>query len=170
MAVSWIAVLLCGLATLLIGGLWYSPLLFAAVWQREAGVTDEALRSGSMPLRFGGAFVLGTLAGAVFALFIGTEMTIAQATAAGAAAGSHGSLRRSGSTICSSAEACGCGSSTAVITRCSSLPSARSSEHCNSAPARAHGTPIGCYAPFIGRSRRDLESRKGAVAERLCLC
>lgn len=87
MAVSWIAVLLCGLATLLIGGLWYSPLLFAAVWQREAGVTDEALRSGSMPLRFGGAFVLGTLAGAVFALFIGTEMTIAQATAAGAAAG-----------------------------------------------------------------------------------
>lgn len=57
--VSWIAVLLCGLATLLIGGLWYSPLLFAAVWQREAGVSDEALRSGSMPLRFGGAFVLG---------------------------------------------------------------------------------------------------------------
>lgn len=85
--VSWIAVLLCGLATLLIGGLWYSPLLFAAVWQREAGVSNEALRSGSMPVRFGGAFVLGILAGAVFALFIGTEMTIVQATAAGAAAG-----------------------------------------------------------------------------------
>ena len=85
--VSWLAVLLCGVATLLIGGLWYSPLLFARAWQNEAGVSDEALRSGSMPLRFGGAFLLGMLAGAVFALFIGTEMGLAQATAAGAAAG-----------------------------------------------------------------------------------
>jgi hypothetical protein len=48
--VSWIAMLLCELATLLIGALWYSPLPFATAWQREAGVSDDALRSGSLPV------------------------------------------------------------------------------------------------------------------------
>lgn len=85
--ISWIAVLSCGVATLLIGALWYSPALFARAWQREAGLSDEALRSGSVPLRFGLTFVLAVVAAAVFALFIGNQMTIAQATAAGAAAG-----------------------------------------------------------------------------------
>ena len=85
--VSLIAGLLCGVATLVIGGLWYSPLLFAQVWQREAGVSDEALRSGNMALRFGLTFVLGLIAGAVFAFFIGNAMPVAQATAAGASAG-----------------------------------------------------------------------------------
>jgi hypothetical protein len=85
--VSWIAVLLCGVATLVIGGLWYSPLLFAKAWQREAGVSDEALKSGNPAVRFGLTFVLGLIAAAVFALFIGDAMTTPQATAAGAAAG-----------------------------------------------------------------------------------
>jgi hypothetical protein len=85
--ISWIAVLLCGLVTLVIGGVWYSPLMFARVWQREAGLSDETLRTGSVPLRLASAFMLGAIAGAVFALFIGHEMTVAQATAAGAAAG-----------------------------------------------------------------------------------
>jgi hypothetical protein len=85
--VNWIAVLLCGVATLVIGGVWYSPLLFARVWQREAGLSDETLASGSVPLRFGLTFLLGLVAGAVFALFIGAEMTLWQSTAAGAAAG-----------------------------------------------------------------------------------
>ncbi|MFC3713334.1 DUF1761 domain-containing protein [Sphingoaurantiacus capsulatus] len=85
--VSWLAVLLCGVATLLIGGLWYSPLLFGRAWQRETGLSDDVLASGSMATRFGLTFLLGLIAGAVFAMFIGTAMTVAQATAAGAAAG-----------------------------------------------------------------------------------
>ncbi len=85
--VSWVAVLLCGLATLVIGGLWYSPLLFARAWQREAGLSDETVRSGNPALRFGLTFVLGVVAAYVFALFIGNVMTVPQATAAGAAAG-----------------------------------------------------------------------------------
>lgn len=85
--VSWLAVLLCGVVTLVLGGLWYSPLLFARAWQREAGLTDETLRSGNIATRFGLTFVLGLIAGAVFALFIGNAMTLGQATGAGAAAG-----------------------------------------------------------------------------------
>lgn len=85
--ISWLAVLLCGVATLLIGGLWYSPLLFGRSWQRESGLSDEVLASGSMAARFGLTFLLGLIAGAVFAMFIGNAMTLGQATAAGAAAG-----------------------------------------------------------------------------------
>lgn len=84
---SWIAVLLCGVVTLLIGGVWYSPLLFGKAWQRETGLTDEQLASGSIALRFGLTFVLGLIAGAAFAMFIGNAMTVGQATAAGACAG-----------------------------------------------------------------------------------
>lgn len=85
--ISWIAVLLCGVATLLIGGVWYSPLLFARAWQRETGISEERLSHGSMAQRFGLTFLIGIFAGAAFALFIGNEMTVAQATAAGACAG-----------------------------------------------------------------------------------
>lgn len=48
--VSWIAVLACGLATLGIGGLWYSPLLFARTWQREAVRSEGLWRARSSPL------------------------------------------------------------------------------------------------------------------------
>lgn len=85
--ISWTAVVLCGLSTLLIGGVWYSPLLFAKAWQRETGLSEETLRSGNMGTRFGVTFVLGMIAGATFALFIGNSMTVAQASAAGACAG-----------------------------------------------------------------------------------
>lgn len=85
--ISWLAVLLCGFATLAIGGIWYSPLFFAHAWQREAGLSDATLKAGSVPVRFAATFLIGTLAGAAFAMFIGNQMTVAQATAAGACAG-----------------------------------------------------------------------------------
>lgn len=85
--VSWLAVGLCGVATLVIGGVWYSPLLFGRAWQTAAGLSDEVVASGDMALRLGLTFVLGLISGAVFALFIGGAMTVPQATAAGLAAG-----------------------------------------------------------------------------------
>jgi Protein of unknown function (DUF1761) len=85
--ISWIAVLLCGVSTLVIGGVWYSPLLFAKAWQREAGLSDETLRQGNMATRFGATFLIGIIAGATFAMFIGNSMTVGQAAAAGACAG-----------------------------------------------------------------------------------
>lgn len=85
--ISWIAVLGCGLVTLILGGIWYSPLLFAKTWQDEAGLSDATLREGNIAARFGITFLLGCLAGATFALFIGNSMTTAEAAAAGACAG-----------------------------------------------------------------------------------
>jgi hypothetical protein len=81
------AVLVAAVATFFIGGLWYSPVLFARVWQREAGVSDERLRNGNPALIFGLAFVLSVIAAWVFAMFLGPRPGLAFATAAGFAAG-----------------------------------------------------------------------------------
>jgi hypothetical protein len=84
--VNLIAVLLCGVASLVLGGIWYSPMLFAKAWQREAGLSDEQAKSGNMAMIFGGAFVLSLVAAYVFGMFLGT-MPLAGAVGAGFSAG-----------------------------------------------------------------------------------
>ena len=85
--VNWIAVALCGVSSLVLGGLWYSPALFARSWQTAAGLSDEQARNGNMAVIFGGAFLLSIVAAAVFAMFLGNQMSVGAATAAGFAAG-----------------------------------------------------------------------------------
>ena len=81
------AILVAALASFLLGGLWYSPLLFAKAWQREAGLSDEQIRSANMGLIFGLAFVLCLIASFVFALFLGPRPPLALGLGAGFAAG-----------------------------------------------------------------------------------
>ena len=85
--VNLLAVLACGVASLILGGIWYSPMLFAGPWQRAAGLSDDQAKSGNMALIFGGAFLLSLIAAYVFAMFIGGEMSLGAATAAGFSAG-----------------------------------------------------------------------------------
>ncbi|HYJ31226.1 MAG TPA: DUF1761 domain-containing protein [Allosphingosinicella sp.] len=85
--VNWLAVLLCGLSSMILGGLWYSPLLFAKAWQRGAGLSSEDLAGANMALTFGLAFLLSLAAAAVFAMFLGRDMGLWPSVAAGAAAG-----------------------------------------------------------------------------------
>jgi Protein of unknown function (DUF1761) len=85
--VNLIAVLLCGIASLVLGGIWYSPVLFAKPWQRLAGLSDEQARSGNMVMIFGLAFVLSLIAAYVFGMFLGTSMPLAGALGAGFSAG-----------------------------------------------------------------------------------
>ena len=58
---NWIAVLGAALAGFVIGGLWYGPLL-GKIWQRESGLTDEAMKDANMARIFGLAFVLNLAA------------------------------------------------------------------------------------------------------------
>jgi hypothetical protein len=84
---NWIAIALCAVSSLVIGGLWYSPVLFARQWQSAAGLSEEQAQSGNMAVILGGAFLLSLLAAAVFAMFLGPDMSVGAATAAGFAAG-----------------------------------------------------------------------------------
>ena len=86
-SVNMVAVLLCGVSSLVLGGIWYSPLLFAKAWQRAAGLSDEQAKSGNMAVIFGGAFSLSLIAAFVFAMFLGRQMGLHAATLAGLSAG-----------------------------------------------------------------------------------
>ena len=85
--VNLIAVLLCAVSSLVLGGIWYSPLLFAKAWQRGAGVSDEQAKSGKMAMIFGLTFVLSLIAAYVFAMFLGRNFGLGPAIGAGASAG-----------------------------------------------------------------------------------
>ena len=81
------AALACGVASLVLGGIWYSPVLFAKPWQRHAGMTDQQVAGGNLAMIFGLTFLLGTMAAYVFGMFIGPDMSVGAATGAGFAAG-----------------------------------------------------------------------------------
>jgi len=85
--INLLAVVAAALASFVLGGLWYSPILFGKPWQRETGLTDERLKAGNMGLIFGLAFVLSLAAALVFALFLGPRPPLATGLGAGASAG-----------------------------------------------------------------------------------
>lgn len=57
MEINWIAVIVAALSSFLVGGLWYSQLLFAGVWMKEAGLKEEDLKDANMAKIFGLTFV-----------------------------------------------------------------------------------------------------------------
>ena len=85
--VNYLAVVVAAASAFLLGGLWYSPLLFANKWMALTGQSEEKLKSGSMGMIFGGAFLLNLIAAFVFALFLGPAPGLQFATGAGFAAG-----------------------------------------------------------------------------------
>jgi hypothetical protein len=87
MSINYLAVFVAALSAFMLGGLWYSPLLFARPWTRLSGQSEERLKSGSQAVVFGGAFILSLIAALNFAMFLGPAPEVKFATAAGLAAG-----------------------------------------------------------------------------------
>jgi len=86
MPFSILAVVAAAVSAFVIGGVWYSPLAFGRLWQKQVGLSDEQVASHIVR-----TFVVSGLASVVMALnlaaFIGPEPGVGFATAAGAAAG-----------------------------------------------------------------------------------
>jgi hypothetical protein len=72
---------------LVLGAVWYSPVLFARVWMRESGMTEEKARAANPAKTLGTTFVLALIGAAVFAAFLGPKPAPGFATAVGFAAG-----------------------------------------------------------------------------------
>lgn len=85
--VNLLAVVAAAVSAFLLGGLWYSPVLFGKAWMRANHFTDEDVQGGNPALIFGGAFVLSLIAAFVFALFLGPAPALPLALGAGASAG-----------------------------------------------------------------------------------
>jgi hypothetical protein len=69
-SLNWLAVLAASVSAFIVGGLWYGP-LFGRVWQRENGLSDEAIAQSSKLLIYGGALILIVLAAFSLGMFIG---------------------------------------------------------------------------------------------------
>lgn len=71
--VNYLAVLAAAASAFVLGGLWYSPILFAKKWMAYTGHADcdgEQANRGNTGLIFGGAFLLSVVAAYVFAMLI----------------------------------------------------------------------------------------------------
>lgn len=77
------AVLVASLATFIIGGLWYSPLLFAKPWMAANGLREEDLKGADMGKIFGGSLVLQLISVFVLAMFVGATSGAAFCITAG---------------------------------------------------------------------------------------
>jgi hypothetical protein len=74
-SLNWLAILVAGISTMVVGFLWYSPLLFAKPWMREMGYdpndkakTDEMKKTAGPA--YAGSFVAGLLSAFTLALIL----------------------------------------------------------------------------------------------------
>jgi hypothetical protein len=66
-----LAVIVAAVSAFVLGGLWYSPLLFGKIWAREAGVSMDQPKRTPTPILFAVSFLFSLIAATVFALFLG---------------------------------------------------------------------------------------------------
>jgi hypothetical protein len=74
-SLNWLPILVAAISTMLVGFLWYSPLLFAKTWMREMGYdpNDNARMEEmkkSAGLAYGGSFVASLLSAFTLALIL----------------------------------------------------------------------------------------------------
>ncbi|MFA6469197.1 MAG: DUF1761 domain-containing protein [Bacteroidota bacterium] len=85
---NWLAVFCAALSSFMLGGIWYSPLMFGNAWMKVAGMTEESVKQGNPGKIYGGAFILAFIAAVNLALFLADpKVDIAFGIAAGAATG-----------------------------------------------------------------------------------
>lgn len=84
--VNYLAVIVAALSSFLIGGLWYSPVLFGPTWQRAAG--DERKKGDAHPAKvFGVSFVFALVAAFAYAALMPVPANATDAALQGAGVG-----------------------------------------------------------------------------------
>ena len=68
---NWLAIIVAAVSAFILGGLWYSPLMFAKRWMKETGISEESTKDINMIKLFSLAFILSMIASFFLAMFIG---------------------------------------------------------------------------------------------------
>ncbi|KZN32203.1 DUF1761 domain-containing protein [Pseudoalteromonas luteoviolacea] len=74
--VNIVAVVLAALSSFLLGGLWYSPLMFQQAWLEGAGLTELDLKSANHKVIFLGSFLLCIVASIGVAVLVGKSPSV----------------------------------------------------------------------------------------------
>lgn len=86
--INWLAVIVAALSAFLVGGIWYSPALFANAWITDSKLTADELKAGSKLRSFGMTAVFSLIMAANLAAFLADAKTdLAWGTTAGFLAG-----------------------------------------------------------------------------------
>ena len=72
---NWPAIIVAAVSSFLIGGLWYSPILFGKQWMQENNLTDEEMKKGNMPKIFGLTFLFSLIMAFNLAMFLNDSKT-----------------------------------------------------------------------------------------------
>ena len=71
--INWWAVLVAGISSFVIGGIWYSPGLFGKAWMKDNNFTEEEIRKGGNKGKiFGFTLVFSLLMAVNLAMFLAT--------------------------------------------------------------------------------------------------
>jgi hypothetical protein len=81
------AIFLAAAVSFVIGGAWYSPLLFEKAWLQEAGLDEARLRSARLGKVFALSFVCALVMAFNLAAFLGAKATLSFGAFAGFATG-----------------------------------------------------------------------------------
>jgi len=68
--INFVAVLVSAVIIFSLGGLWYSPVLFAKQWMSVINKTGEELKKDSKPANYVTAFLQGLISSYILAIFI----------------------------------------------------------------------------------------------------
>ena len=74
-SINYFAVVVAALSTFILGGLWYSPMLFGKAWMRANNLTDADLQSFSKARMFGWSFVFSVIMALNLAMFLAGPAT-----------------------------------------------------------------------------------------------
>jgi Protein of unknown function (DUF1761) len=70
-----LAVFVCALLSLVVGALWYSPLLFFKAWQKQSGLSDEQVAKANPLKTYSLTLVLAWIISYNLAFFLGDSKT-----------------------------------------------------------------------------------------------
>ena len=73
--INHLAVFVCALLSLVVGALWYSPVLFFKAWQQETGLSDEQVAKANPLKTYSLTFLLAWIISYNLAFFLGDSKT-----------------------------------------------------------------------------------------------
>jgi hypothetical protein len=69
-SINWLAVLVAGISAFVLGGVWYSPMLFGKAWMSENKFSEDDVKKGNSTKIFGWGFILSLIMAANLAMFL----------------------------------------------------------------------------------------------------
>lgn len=69
-SINWLAILVAAISAFVVGGIWYSPIMFSKAWMKDNKLSEETVKAGNKAKIFGWAFVMTLIAAANLGMFL----------------------------------------------------------------------------------------------------